>query len=1282
MRNRYKHQILYGCQEPNCRTPTCLSCQRRVSEGPFRKYTELSARTLACYLASLDNAENGLCRNAPELSPEFPSEGFSRSKRRSPPPEIGHSTLSGDNTKDSQKNNGAPSKQAGADIDSKDGGDDTPQTQVQSSILSSASSEVQEQPGDTPDIDGSTTQKIKDPKSFTQNLFDTLSLRMVEWLPLRRSHDTFDSDRDRSTSHLPPPRSSQGEPKSEQFPNRACLSGDASPSLRHRTHSANDAISQDTLTPSPRSVNSQPAALELKFPGQPVKRLSLSDMEHWRQTPRSGAEEKGRSDLRSVRKQSLNTPSSTNGLVSLPSPPALKHRPQKHRGLDREMNATYSKEEKKHRRVSWDGSKLLKEARNHEGQSDKSTVEERDDTHSLPVESARLRRKSTRTKSQTIPSVETLTHLSSGIVDGLSQMMLESAEAAVRWKQEIANMELSGNLEDFEWQYATPRQRQVFPFVAQSIFFSLSSTKNLLSSFQENPPRPSDGKNRESNATPDMRKLEPSIRQLLNMCPWDIVLHSLWNAVEKLFVPPKDLSTAVRSPRTLPGSLTSLSPVRAPIIPSRSSGASADDYISDSEAAYIVTVILFALVSSVPKTDLQTWRNIIQMRTTGIVISDPEMKKLSHQRSRSAIDISDRLEHELALRLVNRLVRALTARLAFYEISKMRRISAYEMAKQRKPSVFDLVLDNLKRHYSLELEMSHHENLDTPLSASAVIIEWLRTLFLKEWDGKPEMARSSAAGGAVQILSLMYKDRKRLGLEPEDFHTSFLSERLDPMEMPVEWLGALSNNKTTHLLSYSFLFPPSALVIYFRALNYSTMSKSFEAAMTATRHVTQTAFSGTTPINDDVTLLRRLRTSMSTYLVLMVRRDNVLTDALNQLWRREKRELMRPLKVQMGMDEGEEGVDHGGVQQEFFRVVFAEALSPTYGMFTIDPMTHSTWFQPCSPEPLYKYELLGLLMSLAIYNGLTLPVNFPIVLYRKLLGLKVKHLDHIQDGWPDLAKGLNDLLKWKDGDVGDIFMRTYEFSFEVFGAVRTVNMERVGRDAVWPILDRERSRERARSSVSDLSASKAEGPQYGARRRRVSMLRNDDVDFSVARESFRTGILKGVDYNTPLMAASAVASDEASLVTNQNREKFVKDYIFWLTDKSVRLQYEAFARGFYTCLDRSALSIFTPEALKTVVEGIQEIDLEELEQHARYEGDFNPTHPIIRDFWQIVKQYSPDKKRQLLEFVTASDRVPVNGMASIMFVIQKNGVGDAVSNFLFSSMVSFTLLTVSTAPSN
>ena len=58
---RYCHQILHGCSNPNCETPTCLSCRRRVSEGPFRPYTVISARALATFLASQDQPGKGLC---------------------------------------------------------------------------------------------------------------------------------------------------------------------------------------------------------------------------------------------------------------------------------------------------------------------------------------------------------------------------------------------------------------------------------------------------------------------------------------------------------------------------------------------------------------------------------------------------------------------------------------------------------------------------------------------------------------------------------------------------------------------------------------------------------------------------------------------------------------------------------------------------------------------------------------------------------------------------------------------------------------------------------------------------------------------------------------------------------------------------------------------------------------------------------------------------------------------------------------------------------------------
>jgi hypothetical protein len=184
--------------------------------------------------------------------------------------------------------------------------------------------------------------------------------------------------------------------------------------------------------------------------------------------------------------------------------------------------------------------------------------------------------------------------------------------------------------------------------------------------------------------------------------------------------------------------------------------------------------------------------------------------------------------------------------------------------------------------------------------------------------------------------------------------------------------------------------------------------------------------------------------------------------------------------------------------------------------------------------------------------------------------------------------------------------------------------------------------------------------RIGSHRRRLSMLVGGESKSSRPSESFKTGILKGIEYNASLEPLGTQHQEEARLVTNENREQFVKDYIFWLTDKSIRSQYEAFAQGFYTCLDRTSLSIFTPEALKMVIEGIEEISIDELEKHTRYEGGFNSGHSLICSFWNVVRQYPMERKRQLLEFVTASDRVPVNGISSIMFVIQKNGTGDGV----------------------
>ena len=152
------------------------------------------------------------------------------------------------------------------------------------------------------------------------------------------------------------------------------------------------------------------------------------------------------------------------------------------------------------------------------------------------------------------------------------------------------------------------------------------------------------------------------------------------------------------------------------------------------------------------------------------------------------------------------------------------------------------------------------------------------------------------------------------------------------MQMPVDWATSDTDRNSVHLLSYPFLFPPSVLVSYFRAINYAAMHKALESSAEAHHIAGKLIFESNPSALGGLRLQDRLDVSQRAFLVLEIRRGNVLLDAMNQIWRRQRRELMRPLKVRMGMDEGEEGVDHGGVQQEFFRVAIAEALNPDYGM--------------------------------------------------------------------------------------------------------------------------------------------------------------------------------------------------------------------------------------------------------------------------------------------------------------------------------------------------------------
>ena len=152
-----------------------------------------------------------------------------------------------------------------------------------------------------------------------------------------------------------------------------------------------------------------------------------------------------------------------------------------------------------------------------------------------------------------------------------------------------------------------------------------------------------------------------------------------------------------------------------------------------------------------------------------------------------------------------------------------------------------------------------------------------------------------------------------------------LSHRLDFDDGVVDgFMNSLPDIDTRGLLSFHFLFGPRAMTTYFRKANYKTMQSSYDDARAtiAFRQRIYPQLHG----SSEAYLDRRMKAAHQQYLVLKIRREYLLFDAFDQLWQRESRELLRPLRVRMGLDEGEVGADYGGVQVEFLNLVCQEAF--------------------------------------------------------------------------------------------------------------------------------------------------------------------------------------------------------------------------------------------------------------------------------------------------------------------------------------------------------------------
>lgn len=330
------------------------------------------------------------------------------------------------------------------------------------------------------------------------------------------------------------------------------------------------------------------------------------------------------------------------------------------------------------------------------------------------------------------------------------------------------------------------------------------------------------------------------------------------------------------------------------------------------------------------------------------------------------------------------------------------------------------------------------------------------------------------------------------------------------------------------------------------------------------------------------------------YLVLYVRRENIVSDAFVQiaeLVKRHPRELHKPLRVKF---QGEEGVDEGGLRKEFYQVLLEHILSPKYGMFQFIEETNSHWFRKDFLESEHSWTLIGIMFGLAAFNSILLNVQFAPVVYRKLA-----------------VAFRNNLLRMR--------------------LTKEVQMEQLEYKA-------------------DLEDVCETFPQIGNSLRQLRNYAGDDVEetFDLCFEVSYAGLFN----DTVTVELKENGANIA--VTNENREEFIDLYVEYLINGSISTAFVNFADGFSLMMNGPCLPMFTADELETLVCGEEKLDFAAMRNTARYEGYDEKSETVV-NLWQVLDEYDLELKKLFLVFVTGSDRAPIGGLGNLKIVVQRAG---------------------------
>ncbi|XP_042209377.1 probable E3 ubiquitin-protein ligase HECTD2 [Homarus americanus] len=289
---------------------------------------------------------------------------------------------------------------------------------------------------------------------------------------------------------------------------------------------------------------------------------------------------------------------------------------------------------------------------------------------------------------------------------------------------------------------------------------------------------------------------------------------------------------------------------------------------------------------------------------------------------------------------------------------------------------------------------------------------------------------------ATKVLAILYASNTS-SQTPLLNYTEFYNHALDHLELMTEYKNWQDPTKPD---TFSFCQYPFILSIVAKR-HILTKDAEYQMIVTAKRSLVDKVARHQPPQIDIF------------FLNINIRRNHLVEDSLKEI-AAKKRDLKKKLKVTF---EGEPGLDMGGLTKEWFMLIIKQIFKPENKMFVYHPSKRLYWFSLAQDGNLREYNLIGVLMGLAVYNSIILDVHFPAICYRKLLSppvvpayehlavgiAKAPGLDDLSEIMPEVAHGLRELLKY-EGDVEEDMCLSFQVSLEEFGQPRTFNLKENG----------------------------------------------------------------------------------------------------------------------------------------------------------------------------------------------------------------------------------------------